>query len=196
MLIQRIRCDTIEEFFVDQIDWEFEYLQLSPGGLDFRSTVVNLPGVQLYLNTFGKRMKHRELFRGSTLIFGFVADLSGGLTYRGHEFSLDYAQIQQPGCEHEYVIREGLKSVLIYVDTELVDLMGWTPGRENVKRVARSALRALEEECRRVAAWAAAARAWDMGGSEECLMRDRILVRLEVALGPWLGKPGTSVSVK
>ena len=73
--------------------------------------------------------------------------------------------------------------------------MGWNLSSENMKIVPQAALQALVGECRRVAARAAAASASNTGGGEEYLMRDRILVLLETALEPWLGKPRNSVTV-
>lgn len=63
-----IRQKTIEEYFEQEIGWDSEYLQLSPGPLNFATTFVELPGIEVFWNRFGSQMRLREIYNGGWIM--------------------------------------------------------------------------------------------------------------------------------
>ena len=180
-----INIDDIDQFFSDQVDWQYEYLQLSAGPLKFRTRIVELPGITLYWNRFGARMLAKEKYMGDELIFGLVFPAEKPFLYQGHEFKADHAVIQQAGAEHHYVIPEGLSSLLIYVDRSLIAANA--PGLSNTveNRVHPPALMALVKVCRSTTQIIQRQTVTGNDATLAVTLRNRILNRLLEALTPW-----------
>lgn len=138
-----IRQNSIEEFFEQDIGWDSEYLQLSPGPLNFATTFAELPEIELYWNRFGNRMRLREIYNGRCLMFGCVLEGSAPPVYRGRSFRRDHAFIYQIGIEHDFVIPDHCRSLIIQIEPSLVDLMGWTVDPAPAKPVTKGTLHAL-----------------------------------------------------
>ena len=185
MQVFTLKIDDIDQFYSDQIDWQFEYTQLSAGPLNFQTRIVELAGVTLYWNYFGARMLASETYRGDQLIFATVFPAEKPFLYQGHEFGFDHAVIQQPGIEHNYVIPEGLSSLLVYVDRPLIAAAAPALSDTVEKRVPIPALRALTKECREVSQLVQHLSTTENNDVLEKTLRNRILSRLLDALAPW-----------
>ena len=183
-----IEQNNIEGFFAEQESWDAEYLQLSPGRLNFATTYVELPGMQLWWNRFGSRMRLLEEYNGRWLLFGCVLDGSAPPVYRGDEFPHDYGFIYQPGIEHDLLLPKHCRSLMIYVSPSLVDLMGWKVDPAPARRVAGRILCALADECQRATRRIGATVRVGGENADDLLLRDRILARLDAALSPWLAR--------
>ncbi len=180
-----LKIDDIDQFYSDQIDWQFEYTQLSAGPLKFKTRIVELAGITLYWNHFGARILAKEAYKGDQLIFAMVFPAEKPFLYQGHEFNRDHAVIQQPGIEHNYVLPEGLSSLLIYVDRPLIAAAAPALSDAVEKRVPMPALLALTKECRAVSQLVQRLDAAENNEALENTLRNRILSRLLDALTPW-----------
>jgi AraC-like DNA-binding protein len=179
---------TLEQFSDGGFDID-DVLQLSPGPLDFTSTQVELPGIQLQWNRVGAKIRARESYRGSGVLFGFVLQSPSPLKSFGRDIDYGYAVVWHPGSQLEYVAPTGLASLIVHVDGALADLLGWMPAGSFWSQVPGSRLRNLERTCR-LATQAARRQAHAGNDSQttcgEVLYRDRILSDVEAALEPWM----------
>ena len=118
--------DDIDEFVcgASDGDWHSDYVQLSPGKLRFSTRVVELPGITLFWNRFGSRMRINEAYLGDRLVFGFILRTEKPFLYRGHEFPMDHGVVQHRGAEHYYVVPENIESLIIHVDRSLATEAG------------------------------------------------------------------------
>ena len=180
-----LQTDDIDQFFSDQVEWQYDYRQLSAGPLKFRTRIVELPGITLYWNHFGARILAKEAYIGDELIFAIVFPAKKPFLYQGHEFTTNHAVIQQPDAEHNYVIPEGLSSLVIYVDRSLIAAVAPALSKAVEKRVHSPALMALVKVCQ---SSTKIIQRQTMTRNDETLamtLRNRILNRLLEALTPW-----------
>lgn len=189
---QKVHAARVEQFYAgDDTDWEVDLLQLSPGLLNFTSSQVDLGGVRLDWNQLGSRMRFREMYQGSKIIFGFMLQSPRCVKLCGHELDLGHAAVWHPGQELKYIAPAGSTSLVIYVDEALVDLLGWNLAGGRFRPVPMPRLLALEKTCRLATSVARNRMGAPEGMTtrillETTLWRERILAQLEPALEPWL----------
>lgn len=198
MQVQDLLFATVEQFYEGGFDVD-DILQLSRGRFDFASTQADVDGVLLQWNRTGARFRSREVYRGSGVMFGFVLRGRGTFKSYGHELGYGDAVVWQPRQELEYVAPPGVTSLIVHVDSALVDLLGWNLTGTLWRRVPASHLQRLTETC--CLATRAARRQIASAGNESQLgsrlsqdwqcWRDRILADLEVALEPWMASSST-----
>ena len=179
--------DDIDEFTCNLYasDWQHDFMQLSPGPLKFSTRVVVLPGITLFWNHFGARMRITESNQGNDLVFGFILKSDKPFLFNGHEMPRNNAAIEQKNTEINYVIPANLDSLMIYVDPSLVKDAGLHLSNTVEKSVAPPALVALIKECRTVTNVTK-----KLGSTENDItlgkeLRNRVLTRLIDALAPW-----------
>lgn len=194
MNVQYLRFVTVEQFLAGNgCGTDMDLLQLSPGRLDFTSTLVELPGILLEWNRVGARIRACECDRASGVKFGFVRQSPTPLKLGGLELDYGNAVLWQRDEELEYIAPTGLASLVIHVDAALADLLGWTLASGVFRPVPAVRLSRLEQTCR-LATWAARKQVgpeYDKGtncapAQDSVQWRDRILADLEPALEPWL----------
>ena len=166
-------------------EWQYDYVQLSPGPLNFETRVVELPGLVLFWNHFGSRMRITESYTGNKVIYGLVFPADKPFLFQGHEFPANHAAIQHPGTEQYYVAPEGMGSLMIYVDRELIAATGLGIGNIVENKVPTPALQALVRECRLVTRTCQQLSANDDHTAVEKMLRNGIMDRLAAALEPW-----------
>ncbi len=175
-------------------EWHYDYVQLSRGPLNCETRVVELPGLTLYWNHFGSRLRISESYEGNQVIFGLVFPVEKPFLFQGHELPVNHAVIQHPGTEQSYVIPEGMASLMLYVDRELVRATGLEISSIVENRVPAPALQALVRECRQVTRTCQQLSAGQDHTAMEKMLRNGILSRLAVALEPWsTATPGDHV---
>ena len=197
MNVQDYRLVSVEQYYdTFGINEDIDLIQLSPGPLDFRMTVVDLQGILLYWNQVGARIRSRELYRGSAVQFGFVLQSPASVNICGHESDWGEAIFWQCNQEVEYIAPTGLTALVIYVDSVLVNSLGWTLAGDAVQRVPRSRLSKLAQTCqlathaaRRQFSADIAVSASTQSPLETDRWRNRIMADLELALVPWLTAP-------
>ena len=186
----RERCyQRVEEYFADVLGTDYNLLQLTPGALNFHSTQVDLDGVSLEWNRTGASFRSREVNHGHSLQFGFVLDSPSRVRLGGQSLEYGSAVLWSPGREVDYVTPAGLASLIVLVDSALLELLGWTPSDTIVHAVPRARLDALANTCRLATlAAAGATRDQDTGAklARTIVWRERVLAALEPVLEPWL----------
>lgn len=182
-----LNIDDIDEFVcgTSDVDWQSEYIQLSPGKLNFSTQVVELPGITLFWNQFSKRMRIREAYMGDKLVFGFILNAEHPFLYRGHEFPMNHGVVQHRGAEHFYMVPENIDSLIIHVDRPLAADAGLQLNQTVEMPVPMPALQALAEACRSVTR--TIQQLPEAGNTEHMakMLRNRILIHLQDALTPW-----------
>ncbi len=195
MRLLRLHFATYDEYFAGAAEWDTDCLQLSPGPLDFHSTLVDLPGVRLEWNRVGARIRVREVFHGPRLAFGFLPDSASAVVFHGQELDPESVLHWHHGEEQEYVAGTGVALLLVFVDPALAEMLGWVVAPEACRRVPRQRIDKLVGNCRIATHAAQRLTAIDGNASmqkEELRLRDRILADLELAAAPWLDPQETS----
>lgn len=199
MRVQGIRFIAVEEFeqfFAGCTGTDIDLLQLTPGLLNFTSTQVDLQGILLEWNRVGTRIRSREVYRGSGVLFSFLLQGSDRVKVCGNELDYGNVVLWHSGEELEYIAPTGVTSLTIHVDAALADLFGWTLNGGTYRLVPIPCLMRLEQTCR------LATRAVQRQGSvgidagvdtqslqDAARWRDRILVEVESVLASWLTSP-------
>ena len=177
--------DELSSVVLADDEWQYDYVQLSPGPLNFETRVVELPGLVLFWNHFGSRMRITESYTGNQLIFGLVFPADKPFLFQGHEFPANHAAIQHPGTDQSYVVPEGMGSLMMYVDRELVAATGLEIGNTVENKVPTPVLQALVRECHQVTRTCQRLSAVQDHTAVERMLRNGILDRLAAALEPW-----------
>ena len=140
--------DDIDEFVCNLKDseWQHDFMQLSPGPLKFSTRVVALPGVPLFWNHFGNRVRIIESNQGNDLVFGFILKSDKPFMFNGHEMPRNNAAIEHKNTEITYVLPANIDSLMIYVDPSLVKDAGIHVSNTVEKSVAPPLLAALVKE--------------------------------------------------
>jgi AraC-like DNA-binding protein len=199
MDIQKICFNRVEDFFAEcGAQTEIALTQLSTGPLDFRSTQVDLGGVRLEWNRVGARFRTREVYSGPGLMFGWAYRGPSEVKCFGHRMRFDEAVVWPLDEELDFVVPTGLDTLIILVDQDLIDLLGWRIHRLLWRQVPTRHLIELKRLCRAATAVALHSRGTatepgrDSNGFSGAIWRDRILAALEPALVPWLTPPADS----
>ena len=187
--VEKQHFETIEAYIEQSPGWDIETLQLSPGRLDLRSTLVMIPGVQLIWDHTGAKMEQHVSYQASGIAFGTVLEGDTPTLFRGHELDFGNALLWRSGEELEYIVPKGLASLIVQVDEALVELLGWSVAGSSMQQLPRRHLLKLLHSCRHatLAARQQAEIPDDLKKQDALLWRDRILADLEAALQPWLG---------
>ncbi|MEA3301951.1 MAG: helix-turn-helix domain-containing protein [Pseudomonadota bacterium] len=188
MKVEEQHFETIEAYIEESPGWELDVLQLSPGQLDFSSTLVVLSGVQLAWDHNGAKMEQHTSYQASGIAFGMALKSDSRALFRGHELDFGDALLWQSGEEFEYIVPKGLSSLIVRVDEALVELLGWCVAGSSMQRVPRRHLLKLQLSCHQatLAARELADIPGDSSQQDALLWRDRILTDLEAVLQPWL----------
>ncbi len=164
--------------------------------LDFTSTQVDLSGITLAWNGVGAKIRSREVYTGSGLLFGFVRQSPSKVRVCGKELDYGNAVLFQRGEEVEYIAPTGLTSLIIYVAPEITDLLGWNLAGGIYRPVPAVRLLNLDRTCRsatlaarRQVGHGITAAVHSQSFQNDTLWRDRILEVLEPALEPWSMSP-------
>ncbi|MEM7024875.1 MAG: helix-turn-helix domain-containing protein [Pseudomonadota bacterium] len=189
-LIHTLRISQVEDWGdADGDDWRSRVLQLASGPMDATARIIDLDGVHLHWNRIGARAMFRDVYVGPQLIFGFPIAAPEPVLYRGRAFEPRTVAVWGSHLEqmHEYICPSGTRSLLVAVDTDLADLLGWEVS-EPLGRTGRNpGLQRLIQTCRR--ATRAAERS---SGADMAPWREQILDDLEAALGPAVLAPSTA----
>ena len=207
MKIEDLRYDKVEDYFAGNDDTDMELVQLTPGRLDFLSTQVSLPSIDLQWNHAGASIRCRDVYRSSGLLFGFTLESPGTIKLCGQELDMEDTVVWHPAQETEYVVPAGVSSLIIHVKNELTDQLGWEIGSGPTRRGSNASLLRLRGICE----WATGivrAQTDDgnngEGGQTPVIpralrsnqMQDWILAGLEVALAPWMDDADVSSRLK
>lgn len=172
-----------------------DLIQLSSGLLGFETTLINFHGVHLEWNRFTTRVRVRETYRGSGLMFGFPIQGSCRPNLCGQEMDYGASLVWRQNEEVEYMLPPATTTLIIWLDDEIVESMGWTLVGGRQRLVSRLRLRNLEEICRiatKTVIQSAQSQSETETGSrtqprrDNVIWRDQILVALEAALESWL----------
>ncbi len=149
------RTDDIDELreWWCQGDWATEILQLSPGRLGYRGETLQLPGLDVQIQSYGgQTLELRETKGGDRLNLGLVLEASApsridGRTLAPGRFLSRAAQEQ---CEA--LIRPESRTLLVGVDPELVGgrraTLGIVSAVETLRHSLIAACRRLVDVCR------------------------------------------------
>ena len=160
-----------------------EQIQLSAGKLGFRACAIELPGVSIHWYRFGQSLLFREVIKDDQFVFGFLLKGSPAINYNGHVIPVLQGVVQAPLTTHEYVTDRCMESLVLQVDMDLVEQLGWQPSPDLSRAVPEWRLNDLTNHCRRITAIARSTRSIDPW--EEYELRDQLIDRLGPALAPW-----------
>jgi hypothetical protein len=190
--VEEQHFETIEAYIDESPGWELDVLQLSPGRLDFSSTLVVLPGVQLAWDHNGAKMEQHTSYQPSGIAFGMALKSDSRALFRGHELDFGDALLWQSGEEFEFIVPKGLASLIVRVDEALVELLGWCVAGSSMQHVPRRHLLKLQQSCRQ--ATLAARQQAEI--PDDCTLQDALLWRgrLSVAYRKHFGEsPGETL---
>jgi len=189
MNIENLQLTTIEELCDDYDGWDYRYIQLSPGLLNYNTQIVELQGVELHWRHFGAKLLLKEVYQGADLWFGFYFDGSSLPIYQGKECDFGNALVWRTGEEQEYIIPPSASTLTIQVDASLIEQRGWIVTGKSLQSVAPQRLRNLLNICRKVTdtvKHATTSTDHSTLRQDTVALREAILDVLESTLSPWL----------
>ncbi len=189
MHIEYLQLTTIEELCDDYDGWDYRYLQLSSGSLNYDTQIVELQGVEIHWRHFGAKLLLKEIYQGPDLWFGFCFDGNSLPTYQGRECGFGDALVFRPGKEQEYILPPSTSSLTIQVDAALIEQRGWTVTGSSLQSIAPQQLRNLLNICRKVSDTVKfATKSADQSTlrQDSLILREAVLDVLESSLSPWL----------
>lgn len=189
MHIENLQLTTIEELCDDYDGWDYRYIQLSPGSLNYNTQIVELQGVELHWRHFGAKLLLKEVYQGTDLWFGFYFDGSSLPIYQGQECEFGTALVWRTGEEQEYIIPPSASTLTIRVDASLMKQRGWIVTGRSLQSVNPRQLQNLLGVCRTVSDTVDHARKYaDQSTLKQgsAALREGVLDALESALSPWL----------
>ncbi|MDJ0851128.1 MAG: helix-turn-helix domain-containing protein [Myxococcota bacterium] len=155
MIYSRKRTDDIDELrsWWGQGEFETEVLQLGAGRLGYEGESVQLPGLDLRLQSYGAQaLDLREAKAGSALSLGLVLEASAPSRIDGCALEPGRFLARSGQVECQAVLAPGTRSLLVDVDPELVGgrraVLGIVSAPEPLRRELVTASRRLLDACR------------------------------------------------
>ncbi len=177
--------DDIEELTADVAGegWEYRYLQVSPGPLGARYTMLSLPEISVAWFRYAAAIHARESHTLPGVVFTFVIGAAEAPRWCGREFEADMALLYQPRQEHDYVTPRKLFSIALVIQDSLIRRMGWELSGHACLRADRRKLLALNDCCQQLRRQLQRQPLSEAGRQ---LAQERLAMRLGDALSPWL----------
>lgn len=189
------QTDDVETLFSGEFGdgWEFDALQLSPGPLGARSSMVCLPDLDIYWCRYSASLHMREHHQHGAVYLTFLLDASAAAKWYGRDVESDQALLYFPRHEQDYVLPRDSYALGFMISQRLLRHMGWHLQQVALQRVSRRQMHDIAAHASRISTLAGSNA--PLSPEDAHVLQERLADRLDTLLQPWL-KNGTSGNLK
>jgi len=178
---QRLQTDDIDELGEMFGDLDIELMQMRPGALGFSADLIALPGITITQFAAGQRMLAKERHTGANRAMVYILDAEEDCQWQGHSMRPADLLIYGRNQEQDYVVGKGYHSLVLGVDEDLAEDIGWSSEQNGVHAVPFGVLRQWHLACETIVK-AAEHAGEELTDFERLRMRDMLLRNLPSVL--------------
>ncbi len=177
--------DDVETLYQDATgeNWEFEYLQLTPGPLGSRVKMATLPDLSIHWYRSAACLHVREYHQHDAVFLTFLLDASSQAKWYGRELDPEHALLYFPYHEQDYVLPRHMRSLGFMLRHRLCEQMGWRLQQTPLYRISQPGIHGVASLAADIT------RRIRQGGLEQeeaRILQERLALRLTDLLEPWL----------